>query len=191
MLHQGNMEILENEEIANTFLKLKKEGRIKATGVSTYKTEETKKAIDSGVWDVIQLPFNMMDQRQKEYFSEAKRNGVGIVVRSVLMKGLLSHRGKNLHPALKDVEEHIACYSELLDKTGYNLSTLATKFALSFSEVSSILVGIDRKEYLDQSLKAADGVYLDDKIMSRAKELAYPDPEFLNLPYWDKMNWLK
>jgi 1-deoxyxylulose-5-phosphate synthase len=191
MLHQVNADILDNEEVSSIFLHLKKIGKIRATGVSTYYPEETKKAIDSGAWDVIQLPFNLMDQRQESFFSDAQQKGIGLVVRSVLMKGLLSDKGKGLHPALKDIEEHISGYGELYKGTAYNLSTLAIKFALSFPEISSILVGIDREEYLNQSLKAANGIYLDDKLMYRAKQLAYPDPAFLNLNHWDKMDWLK
>ncbi len=191
MLHQAPMKVLENEKIANIFLKLKRSGRIKATGASTYTTAETKKAIESGVWNVIQLPYNLMDQRQSELFSTAVHNGVGLVVRSVLLKGLLSDRGRGLHPALRDVEEHLKTYNELLEGKDYNLPALATKFALSSPEVSSVLVGIDRREYLEQSLIAADGKYLYHKTLQRAKELAYPDPEFLNLPLWDRMNWLK
>ena len=38
---------------------------------------------------------------------------------------------------------------------------------------------------------AADGLYLDQKMMARAKELCYPNPEFLDLPKWDRMGWLK
>ncbi|RIH67062.1 aldo/keto reductase [Mariniphaga sediminis] len=191
MLHQVNFEILENEEIASIFLNLKKEGKIKATGASVYTPEETQKAIATGVWDVLQIPFNLMDQRQETFFSQAKEKGVGLVVRSVLMKGLLSDRGKNLHPALKKVEQHIAGYGELMQRTSFDLPMLATKFALSFPEVSSILVGIDRKEYLEQSLEAADGSYLEEETMQRAKQMAFPEPDFLNLHHWSKMNWLK
>ena len=68
---------------------------------------------------------------------------------------------------------------------------MAIKFALSSREVSSVLVGIDRYEYLEESLRAADGRYLDKILLAKAKELAYPDPDFLDLPYWDKMGWLK
>ena len=191
MLHQANLDILENDEISSVFLNLKKEGKIRAIGVSTYIPEETKKAIESGVWDVIQIPFNLMDQRQSAYFSAAKEKGIGLVVRSVLMKGLLSNRGKNLHPALKDVERHIAGYKVLLEGTEFSLPMFSTKFALSFPEVSSILVGIDRQEYLEQSLEAANGIYLNEELMYRAKQLAFPTPDFLNLHHWDKMDWLK
>jgi aryl-alcohol dehydrogenase-like predicted oxidoreductase len=191
MLHQADMEILENEEISTIFSNLKKEGRCRATGVSTYLPEETKKAIEVGMWDVIQVPFNLMDQRQGAFFPLASEKGVGIMIRSVLLKGLLSDRGEGLHPALKEVEQHIMRYHELLDESVCDLSTLATKFALSFPEVSTILVGIDRTEYLYKTVEAANGIYLNNKILASAKELSYPDPGFLNLLYWDKMNWLR
>lgn len=191
MLHSADLEILENEAISTIFSNLKNEGKCRAIGVSTYSSEETKKAVEVGVWDVVQLPFNLMDQRQEAFFSLASQKGVGIVIRSVLLKGLLSDRGKDLHPALKEVEKHITCYGELLKGTAYNLSTLATKFALSFPEVSAILVGIDRSEYLNKSLEAANGIYLNIDKLARAKELSYPDPDFLDLPYWNKRNLLK
>ncbi|MCD4734649.1 MAG: aldo/keto reductase [Bacteroidales bacterium] len=191
MLHQADIEILRSNTISRIFSDLKNSGMIRATGVSTYSMEETEKAIECGNWDVIQLPFNLMDQQQEALFSFASQRGVGIMVRSVLFKGILTDRGRNLHPELKKVENHLKLYDELLDESGFDLSTLATKFALSFDEVSSILVGIDRIDYLHKSLAAADGLCLDQKMIARAKELCYPEPEFLDLPVWDKKGWLK
>jgi aryl-alcohol dehydrogenase-like predicted oxidoreductase len=190
MLHQADPEILENDVIADTFSNLKKKGVIRATGVSVYSVDETKKAINSGNWDAIQLPFNLMDRSQETNFSIAEEQGVGILVRSVLFKGILSNKGRNLHPALKNVGRHIKLYNELLNNTGYDLATLATKFALSFNQVSSVLVGIDRMDYLEKSLAVADGNYLDKETLNRAKDLQYPDLHFLDLPKWDKMGWL-
>ncbi|NIA28310.1 MAG: aldo/keto reductase [Actinobacteria bacterium] len=191
MLHQADSEILDRDDIAETFLALKKQGAIRATGVSTYKVEETKKAIAGGAWEVVQLPFNLMDQSQERQFSAAARAGVGIVVRSVLFKGILSEKVRNLHPALQAVEAHLKRYEELLSEYAPDLPTLATKFALSFREVSSVLVGIDRMAYLHKALAAADGDYLDEKALARARELRYPEPEFLDLVKWDRMGWLR
>lgn len=191
MLHQVDNEMLENEEIADVFVRLKREGKIKATGISTYTVEETKKAIDLGIWDVIQLPFNLMDQRQASLFEQAQQKGVGIVVRSILLKGLLSDRGKNLHPALKNVEKHIEKFDDLRHRIKLSLPELAIKFGLSYPEVSAVLVGLDKITYLEQTLKAANGIYLDEDEWAKAKDLSYPDPGFLDLPHWDKMNWLK
>ncbi len=190
MLHSVDMRILESEDVSRIFSDLRKAGKIRATGASTYTPEETGKAIDTDVWNVLQIPFNLLDQRHNEHFSRAFQQGVGIVIRSVLMKGILSEKGKNLHPALHDVENHLPKYSELIVPPIKDLSALAVKFALSFPEVSSVLIGLDRMEYLQQALNMVDGNYLDEKQLARARELSYPDPEFLNLPYWSKMKWL-
>ena len=179
MLHQVDNEILRNKEIADVFIRLKKEGKIKATGISTYTVEETKKAIDLGIWDVIQLPFNLMDQRQASLFEQAQQKGVGIVVRSILLKGLLSDRGKNLHPALKDVENHIEKMGDLLDRSKISLPELAIKFGLSFPEVSAVLVGLDKIDYLKQALKAANGAYFNEEVLERAKTCHILIPIFL------------
>jgi aryl-alcohol dehydrogenase-like predicted oxidoreductase len=190
MLHQADMGILENVMIADSFRDLKTKGIIRATGVSTYTLEETGKALESGAWDVIQLPFNLMDPSQEAVFDRAAEKGTGIVVRSVLLKGILSEKGKQLHPALKEVERHVKQYEVLLDASIPDMASLAIKFALSFGEVSSGLVGIDRMEYLQKALAAANGIYLGGTALSRARALRYPHPEFLDLVRWDRMGWL-
>lgn len=189
MLHQGDLEILNNDDVREIFTSLKSSGKVRSIGASTYAAEETKKAIEKG-WEVIQCPFNLMDQRQEENFHLAAENGVGIVIRSVLMKGLLSDKGRELHNALQDVENHIKKYQRLLSDGIPEISALATKFALSFAEVSAVLVGIDRSEYLDKALSAVSGKLLDEAQLSEAKALSYPDPGFLDLPKWDRLGWL-
>lgn len=191
MLHQADTAILENNDVSRVFAELKESGIIRTTGASTYSVEETILAIQSNAWDVIQLPFNLMDQRQEKIFCLAGERGVGIVIRSVLLKGLLSAKGRGLHPALKKVEEHVTKYAALFEDSIKDLPTLATKFALSFKEVSSVLVGIDRIDYLKQALGSADGHYLNERKLSEAKDLQFPDPTFLNLPEWDRLGWLK
>ena len=190
MLHQADLEILENDFVSQIVNDLKTKGMIRATGVSVYVPDETKKAIDTGTWDVIQLPFNLMDQRQKNHFELASQKGIAIVVRSVLMKGLLSDRGKNLHPELKLVEEFIQNYNQLLSPNANDLPSLATKFALSFDAVAAVLVGIDKLDYLVQSLLTAHGKPLDRQTVQKANQLFYPEPDFLNLATWSKKGWL-
>jgi len=190
MLHQADLEILANDDVKEIFIRLKDTGKVRAIGASTYTSAETRNAIEKG-WDVIQLPFNMMDQQQATNFDYAEEKGTAMVVRSVLMKGLLSDKGRNLHPALQQVEQHISKYRELLTDEIPELSTLATKFALSFNQVSAVLVGIDRSEYLDKALYSVNGRLLNEVELAKSKALVYPDPLFLDLPKWDRLGWLK
>jgi aryl-alcohol dehydrogenase-like predicted oxidoreductase len=138
----------------------------------------------------VQLPFNLMDQRHQQNFALAEENDVGVMIRSVLLKGLLSNRSEDLHPALSDVRKHIEHYHQFIGNGIQDMPTLAVKFALSFKEVSSVLVGIDKMEYLRQSLEAADGNYMNADTLQKAQALAYPDPAFLDLPHWERMGWL-
>lgn len=190
MVHNADLKILNNQTIAETFSGYRQKGMARAVGVSTYTVEETRAAIESGVWDVVQLAYNLLDQSQSELFSLAEQNGVGIVVRSVLFKGMLTDRGRNLHFELRSVEKHLARYRKLLSKEISTLSDLATKFVLSQKAVSSTLVGIDKPEYLQNALNVTSGHFLDEETLQRAKELAYPDPDFLDLPMWEKKKWL-
>jgi aryl-alcohol dehydrogenase-like predicted oxidoreductase len=190
MVHYADLDILANNDVKEIFDQIKSSGKARSIGVSTYTAAETKTAIEKG-WEVIQLAFNLMDQQQAANFDYAQEQGTAIVVRSVLMKGLLSDKGRNLHPELRAVEQHIGKYRELLNDEITEVSSLATKFALSFNQVSSVLVGIDRPEYLDKALQSVKGNLLNATDLLKAKTLAYPDTSFLDLPKWDKLGWLK
>ncbi|MCC5938343.1 MAG: aldo/keto reductase [Lunatimonas sp.] len=190
MLHQADEEILQREEIIGAFLALKQSGKVRSIGASTYTVAESTVAVESGIWQVVQLPFNLLDQRQATVFDGAANRGVGLVIRSVLLKGLLSERGKNLPLPLERVEEHIQKLADLAGTMNIDLTTLAIRFALSFEAVSSVLVGIDRESYLLHAIEAARNPHLDENVFDTVKRLAFPDPEFIDLPHWDRMGWL-
>jgi 1-deoxyxylulose-5-phosphate synthase len=190
MSHDGTEEVIENDSVIDFYQNLKKKGIIKAAGISVYTVKQSLMAIKSGVWDVIQLGFNLMDQTQLPAIDLAAEKGVGIVVRSVLFKGILTEKGDNLHPDLESVQQHRRRYNQLLGENAKNLSELAAKFVLSCNGVSSVLIGIDKPEYLDQALAYTCGKYLDSNTLEQAKQLAYPEPDFLNLPAWDRKGWL-
>lgn len=191
MLHQVSIPLLQNTDIQDIFLALKAKGIIRAIGVSTYTAEETRIAIESGIWDIIQLPFNLLDQHQKEMFSLARNKGVSIVVRSVLLKGLLSGTYKAHAAPLQVVEDHIRQYKRFLNEGIPDIPTLAIKFALSFEEIGSVLVGLDRPEYLSQAIRSCIGEGLKADTKKSLESLSYPEHDFLNLHQWNVNGWLK
>ncbi|MFI4910073.1 MAG: aldo/keto reductase [Sedimentisphaeraceae bacterium JB056] len=189
MSHDGSLDVVNNPDVIAVFDELKNSGVIRAKGISVYKPEETRSAIESGVWDVIQLPYNLMDQSHGDLFELAKDKGVAIVVRSALFKGILTDRGRNLHPELKAVSDYRERYCGLLED-GETLSDFATRFVMSQQGVTSVLVGIDKTEYLNKALDVSRQGVIDETRVEKALSLAYPEPEFLDLPKWDRMGWL-
>jgi len=195
MIH--NRALVDNQPIAEILSEYRTRGVVRAIGASIYTVEETRKAIQGGVWDVLQVPFNLMDQRQGAVLSLARQSGVGVVVRSVLLKGILTDKGRDLcrkldtpHPKLQAVEEYRGLYQELLSEDIPTLPDLAMKFVLSHRDVSCVLIGTGRLGNLRKAVAAADGNYLDEKALTRARDLAYPDPDFLDLAKWRTMGWL-
>jgi len=190
MVHYADAEILHTEEVEMIFSALKEEGLVRAIGVSVYQAEETEQALESGIWDAIQLPFNLMDQAHGVHFEKAYSRGVGIIVRSVLMRGMLTDCMEKLHPALYAVEQHIRSYRALMTDRFSSLPQFATRFALSHDVVSSVLVGIDKQQYLEEAIASAQGPHFDKDLLRQVQSMGYPQPEFLNLAEWDKNGWL-
>ena len=192
LVHDADAEIIKNDEVANVFEAAKRKGYVRSIGVSTYGFADFKLACEDGRWDVVQLAFNLMDQTAAQMFGEARQKGIGIMVRSVLMRGILTDVGIDLtHEKLHPVAEHRKKYLNLLGGEHRSLSDLATKFVLSFEDVSSVLVGIDKMEFLEKAVALANGIYLDDGMLAQIKQLAYPDPEFLNISRWVGHGWIK
>lgn len=190
LCHEANDDVIFGPELISVFSDLKKAGLIRAVGLSTYGPEQTKKVIDSGNWDIVQLALNMMDQQNAELLTIAEEKSIGVMGRSVLLKGVLTDKGGQLHEKLRPVQEHRERYLELLSPDWPRISDLATKFVLSHKQISSVLVGMDRLDHLRQVLQVADGRYLDAETLAKVKALAYPDPEFLDMNKWALNGWL-
>ena len=192
LVHSADTEILKTDEVAETFATIKQKGYVRAIGVSTYGFADFGLACEDGRWDVVQLAFNLMDQTAAELFPVAKQKGIGIMVRSVLMRGILTDIGVDLtHEKLHPVAEHRKKYLKLLGGENRSLSDLATKFVLSFEDVSSVLIGIDKMDFLNKAVALTNGRYFDEAMLAKLRQLAYPDPEFLNIAMWDRNGWTK
>ncbi len=190
MSHDCTEEIIEHETVTSFFNNLKKKGAIRATGISVYTVEQARLAINSGNWDVIQVAFNLMDQRLGPAMELAKEKGVGIVVRSVLFKGILTPKGDRLVSSLAKIQEWRKKYEPVCEQVGWELSELATKFVLSLDSVSSVLVGIDKLEYLEKAVRCADNNYLNEKRLDEVRGLSFPEPDFIDLPGWSRKGWV-
>ena len=60
-LHQNEMDIISDSKIISSLLKLKNIGMVKKIGVSIYNYEECKFSLESDVYDMVQIPINIMD----------------------------------------------------------------------------------------------------------------------------------
>ena len=83
-----NPEQVTSEDRMKALLKAKEDGKAKFIGVSTHKVPEvTRAAVDAGIYDVVLVTFNYMDNnkdKKREAFKYAAKNGVGIIAMKVM-----------------------------------------------------------------------------------------------------------
>lgn len=151
-LHGGTIE--DNmAEVVDTFEGLKKEGLIREYGISSIRPNvfipfSKTNAVSN------MMHYNMLERQAEEFFDELAANGVSVVTRGTVAKGLLTARFKeklrDVGPYTKD-ELH-----ELLSNLDeqYNLHALAFAFNLRHPAVASVVVGASSKAQLQQSLEA-------------------------------------
>ena len=191
LLHEGRVWSSPHDEAVEALQALKQQGRVRQIGLSAYSSELYLRALDAGWCDLLQVAYHLLDpSRGTLLFPRAEAAGVGIVARSVLFKGILTEKARYLHEKLQWVYAYTRQYEALLSPKAPTLATLAIKFALSRPEISSVVLGLDRADYLDAALHVADGDYLSPEEQATAMQLAYPRPEELDLPGWDRAGWL-
>ena len=131
------------EQVAKEMHKIKAQKKVSHIGFSSYDPAEAELLCERYDFDMVQLPFNLLDQRAGESgaLARLKKKGVSVSVRSVFLQGLLlslprsSQQNANL--PLEAVEEfHQAC-----QKNKVTPLRAALGFVLQEKDISSIVLG--------------------------------------------------
>ena len=116
-------------------------------GISVYEKNETLKAINYRVPDIIQFPINLLDKRfeKNKFLKVLKNKNIETHARSIFLKGMLHHN--NVIKSKKN--------SNLL-KFINKLSEKLKKFKLSLNEIS--LINVYNNKYIDKIIIGVDDV---------------------------------
>jgi len=184
-IHNATVEVVREGEIAGALLAAKREGKVRFLGASVYTEEEALAVIDAGCFDVIQVAYNLLDQRMAErVFPASGRSGVGIIVRSALLKGALTGKGEWLPSGMAPLRLAAERAKDALGGTWGSLEKAALRFCLSSPFVSTVLTGARTVEELEQSLAAAAAGPLPAELLALAPGFALDDDRLLNPSRW-------
>ncbi|TSC78307.1 MAG: aldo/keto reductase [Parcubacteria group bacterium Gr01-1014_33] len=91
MFHGGSKKQIEEGGLIEIMQQLKDEKKVAYSGITTRGEEAPMAAIQSNFFDALQVPYSILDQRMsKAVLAEAEKKNIGIVARSVLLKGALT-----------------------------------------------------------------------------------------------------
>ncbi|MFY8106135.1 MAG: aldo/keto reductase [Elstera sp.] len=160
-------------------------GRVKALGASVYGPEDAAAVIATPGFKSVQIAFSVLDQRCRSIFAQAEAAGVGLVVRSALLKGALSPRAHFLPPALAPLAEAADRVRMLAGCTWEALPTLALRYVLSIgAPVSVVLTGAQSQAELNDALTALALGPLPLDLMQKLDRCGLTDDALLNPARW-------
>ncbi|MBL7931349.1 MAG: aldo/keto reductase [Bacteroidia bacterium] len=136
--------------------RLKEKGLIGKFGVSVYTNEELAKLIGYAGIDIVQLPFNLLDNnfQRGALIKEAKQKGIEIHTRSAFLQGLFFEDLKKLSAKFSDLLPYLEEIKALSENTGIDLSTLALQYCVQQEMIDYVLIGVDNIEQLDKNIDA-------------------------------------
>jgi uncharacterized protein len=137
------------------FKQFKEEGWIRKLGVSVYTNEQGVQAASDPNIDIVQLPFNLLDNfyQRNEVLQQLKASGKEVHVRSVLLQGLLLIEEEDLPLKLRPLWKYIVILKEIAADFKVSLPQLALTYALQSNLIDKVLVGVDSVKQLLQNIE--------------------------------------
>ncbi len=155
LLHTSGPEILRRCDVPQ-ILSEECAKHVRFFGASVYGTESARVAIDSGWCDCVQIAYSMLDRRpETDVLERARKKDVGVVARSVLMKGALTRRCEDLPEGLEALRETVSEAAKLSPEGLDGLPELAYRYVLSDERVHTALVGASCVEEVEQAVRFA------------------------------------
>ena len=154
---------------------LKKTNKIKKIGVSIYENQHLSFVLENFDIDLVQLPLNIFDRRliDNGMLKLLSHKGLEVHARSIFLQGLILMENSSRPRKFDRWDSLWKSWNEWLND--YKISPLeaSIRYAISFSEISKVLVGIDSVNQLIEIVDAASGVlppipnelYTDDSLL--------------------------
>lgn len=177
---------LQDERLMNKMMELKRQGHIKAIGISINRWEPWNgvKAVKSGLIDAVQVIYNIFDQNPKDELLPACREmNVAVIARVPFDEGTLTGTltkdskwpagdwrntyfvKENLIPSV----EHADALKPLVPK-GMTMPEMALRFILGEPSISTIIPGMRKPHHAKTNLLTSDAGPLDAGLMKELKK---------------------
>ncbi|MCS6939028.1 MAG: aldo/keto reductase [Roseiflexus sp.] len=184
-IHSAAPETIRRGELTAILVKLRDAGFVRAIGATTYGVEAARAALDDGRYDALQVAYSPLDRRLEHGVLPALRDGgVGVIVRSVLLKGALTQRAEHLPEALSELRRAVGRLADIAAKAQLTLPALAYRYVLAHPAVSTALVGTSRIEELEEICQQAEAGGLPPEVRDAVRTVRLDDDRLLDPSQW-------
>jgi aryl-alcohol dehydrogenase-like predicted oxidoreductase len=183
MVHCAPGDAIDAAPLLESLIKIQRAGMTRFIGASVYGEESALAAIASGIYDALQIAYSALDRRaEHSVLPAAAAADLGIVARSVLLKGALTPRHKLLPDSLAPIRD--AVQEMMLVESEDGLPALSYRYVLGHPQVHTALVGTADSDEVDAAIRyAARGPLSPDQRMM-LQAISIGDDRLLNPGNW-------
>lgn len=137
--------------------KLITSGKVRWWGATSYGAKDALSVIQQGIpFRTLQVAYNLLDRTLEDsILPKCRQNDIGIVIRSVFLQGILSHRMESYPKRLEVLKRTARQAQEICEEHGIALPEAALRFAIfGPAKANIILVGTFSKKELTDNIRA-------------------------------------
>ena len=184
-IHNATAPLLQSGEMIAVLETARQQGKLRFIGASVYGADNAMAAVHCGSIDVLQIALSPLDQRMMStVLPEARTRNIGVLARSVFLKGVLSGRVKALPASLQVLADASNHARQTLGDTWESLPGTAVRFCLSISGVHSVLMGLRSAAELPAALTAETAGPLPEAVMRKVETIKLADEKMLDPSLW-------
>lgn len=185
-VHNATVPVLQLGNVVSCLERAREAGKLRYIGASVYGEEAALAAIRTGKIQVLQIAMSLLDQRMREKaIPEARAADVGVLARSVLLKGTLTKRAQWLPPSLLALSQASERAVRELDTCWDALPSMALRFCLSVEGVHCVVSGVRNSTEVEDCLSACAAGPIAPALLAKAQGLALHDERLLNPSHWE------
>ena len=184
-IHHTPADLVRRGRVVEMMLEAKRAGHVRFVGASTYGEEAALAVLEDGRFDTLQIAYNAIDKHlEQRVLPLAQERNVGIIVRSVLLRGVLTHRYRLIPDQLAELRTAIGQLNDLVGPDAGSLPELAYRYVLANPAVCTALVGTARLPELQEVLGFAACGPLAPALVERARDVKISDLSQANPGTW-------
>lgn len=189
MLHNEFGLLEHGSVITDALLEVKREGLVSGIGISFSDKSNMARILDNEIFDCIQIPQNIFDNKEMTdgTLAELSSRGIAVFIRSVYLQGLFFRDTETLPTRLAVAKPVLDRLHTLAEENSLSMSEMALSYIRDGEGISSLVLGCETVEQLRDSRRQFAAPTLSPALREELTALADEVDPIVKRPWeWNK-----
>lgn len=158
--------------------------KVKKIGVSIYTNEDFEAASEISFIDVIQFPYNLLDNwsLRGEHMKKAKARNKTLHARSVFLQGLFFMPLNPNNKVVSALLNELTVLKKIATENCQSIESIALNYVHNNEYIDALIFGVDNLEHLKKNLLSINS--LDKKLISEINNIKITNFDLINPSKW-------